>query len=344
MYVERQPRIVIVTRETRMQGMLKRWATKGQAKFVFARARAAAAVRSGDMHAAVAAQTQDDMDFLEIEDEDQTYRDAVSRLTRDVDFGIPVQVLDRQYLPNYDFELCAAVIVIGQDGLVANTAKYVGRTPIVGVNPDPARFDGVLLPYQLDGARDAVSSVLRKQAVLQEVTLAQANLHDGQQMLAFNDLFIGVRSHVSARYELRVNGREEQQSSSGVLVSTGAGSTGWMSSVFNMARGVAASMGAPVSERASVRLTWDAPALLWAVREPFVSRTSAAGLVAGRLAEGDELVIESRMPAGGVIFSDGIEADFLEFNGGAIARIGVAPLRARLVVPSRRPQPRRAHA
>jgi NAD kinase len=336
MYRERQPRIVVVTRETRMQGLLKRWATKGQAKFVFARARAAAAMQAGDMHAAVAAQTEDDDALMEMEDEDETYRDAVSELSRSLDFGIPVQVLDRQYLPSYDFELCAAVVVIGQDGLVANTAKYVGRTPIIGVNPDPDRFDGVLLPYQLDGARDAVSQVLRQQAVLQDVTLAEATLHDGQRMLAFNDLFIGVRSHVSARYELRVNGREEQQSSSGVLVSTGAGSTGWMSSVFNMARGVTESLGGPAAHHRSVRLPWDAPALLWAVREPFVSRTSSADLIAGLLAEGQEIAIESRMPAGGVIFSDGVEADFLEFNGGAIVRIGVAPQRARLVVPAPR--------
>lgn len=329
---ERQPRIVVVTRETRMQGMLKRWATKGQAKFVFARARAAAAVQAGDMRAAIAAQTHDDVDFDEIEDEDETYRDAVSELIRSLDFGIPVQTLDRQYLPTYDFELCAAVVVIGQDGLVANTAKYVGRTPIIGVNPDPARFDGVLLPYRLDGARDAVSQVLDGQAAMQDVTLASATLHDGQRMLAFNDLFIGVRSHVSARYEIRVNGREEQQSSSGVLVSTGAGSTGWMSSVFNMARGVTESLGMSLPQRAPMRLPWDTPALLWAVREPFVSRTSAAGMVAGRLMEGQELMIESRMPAGGVIFSDGVEVDSLEFNGGAIARIGVAPQRARLVV------------
>jgi hypothetical protein len=293
------------------------------------------------MHAAVAAQTEDDDALLEMEDEDDTYRDAVSELSRSLDFGVPVQVLDRQFLPNYDFELCAAVVVIGQDGLIANTAKYVGRTPIIGVNPDPDRFDGVLLPYKLDGARDAVAQVLRQQAVLQEVTLAEATLHDGQRMLAFNDLFIGVRSHVSARYELRVNGREEQQSSSGVLVSTGAGSTGWMSSVFNMARGVTASFGGSATHLPPGRLPWDAPALLWAVREPFVSRTSAAGLVAGRLAEGQELVIESRMPSGGVIFSDGVETDFLEFNGGSIARIGVSPQRARLVVPRLQPRPSR---
>ena len=59
---------------------------------------------------------------------------------------------------------------------------------------------------------------------------------------------------------------------------------------------------------------------------------SGADLVAGLVEEGQELIVESRMPAGGVIFSDGIESDFLQFTSGAIARIGVARQRARLVV------------
>ncbi len=146
-------------------------------------------------------------------------------------------MIDRAYISNYDFGLCEAVVVVGQDGLVANTAKYVGDVPIVAVNPDPQRFDGILLPFQVQEARAAVNRVLNKQAKIREVTLAEVMLHDGQRMLAFNDLFIGVKSHVSARYQLRVDGREESQSSSGVLVSTGAGSSGWMSSVFNMAAG-----------------------------------------------------------------------------------------------------------
>jgi hypothetical protein len=82
-------------------------------------------------------------------------------------------------------------------------------------------------------------------------------------------------------------------------------------------------------------LKWGDPSLFWAVREPFRSQRSGISLVAGQLQDGEELVIESRMAAGGVIFSDGIEADFLPFNGGTIARVGIAPQRARLVVPAR---------
>jgi len=163
------------------------------------------------------------------------------------------------------------------------------------------------------------------------VTLAEVKLQDGQQMLAFNDFFLGVRNHISARYKITVSGRTESQSSSGVLISTGAGSTGWMSSVFNMAAGIAtAQHGRPIKRP---HLNWDASQLLWAVREPFISRTSQAGLVCGTLEGGAVMEVESMTSENGVIFSDGIDADALEFNGGTIATIGIATQRARLVVP-----------
>ena len=115
-------------------------------------------------------------------------------------------------------------------------------------------------------------------------------------------------------------------------ISTGAGSTGWLSSVFNMASGVVRLLGHEIDER--IHLDWEDRRLLWAVREPFVSRHSTADLVAGMVEEGDEMVVESLMPASGVIFSDGIESDFLAFNSGTIARIRVSEQAARLVVSS----------
>jgi hypothetical protein len=50
------------------------------------------------------------------------------------------------------------------------------------------------------------------------------------------------------------------------------------------------------------------------------------------LQSGEELVLESLMPSAGVIFSDGMESDFLQFNSGALARVRAAEQRARLVV------------
>lgn len=324
-------RVTVITRPTRLSGLLQRWGTRGQAKFRFRANKMAALARAGQLEQAANVQKQtDDVDFDLLEDEDEVYRDAVSRLTRDLDLGIPVQVIDRSFMPNYDFSMSAAVVVLGQDGLVANAAKYVGDAPIIGVNPDPDRYDGVLLPFQMAGARNGLRTVLAGKSRIREVTLAEVKLQDGQQMLAFNDFFIGVRSHVSARYKISVNSRTESHSSSGVLVSTGAGSTGWMSSVFNMAAGIAAAQGRNRID--PPRLNWNDPRLLWAVREPFVSRTSQAGLVCGTLESGAVMVVESMTPENGVIFSDGIEADALEFNAGTIATIGVADRKARLVL------------
>ena len=93
---------------------------------------------------------------------------------------------------NYEFANAVVVIVVGPDGLVANTAKYVGTLPIIGVNPDPARNDGVLLPFRAEQVRHAVDAVLNK-ASIRPVTMAEATLNDGQRLLAFNDFFVGRR-------------------------------------------------------------------------------------------------------------------------------------------------------
>jgi NAD kinase len=329
--------IVIVHRETRLEGVLRRWGTRGQAKFVIRQAAARERARQAERTEAPArsrrttlkAPVEDDA-YTELEDEDQVYRGAVAAVQRELNLEERVQLVHRDYVPTFDFGSSQVVVVLGQDGMVANVAKYVQDVPIVGVNPDPARFDGVLLPFQVSQARAAVHRVLKQTHKTRRVTLAEALLNDGQRLVAFNDLFIGNASHVSARYAITHQGRSEQQSSSGIIVSTGAGSTGWLSSVFNMASGVAGFLGSRTPP--GVTMSWEERKLVWVVREPFKSRHSQTTLVAGALEPRQELVVQSAMPEGGVIFSDGIERDFLAFNSGAIARFQIAQQTANLVV------------
>lgn len=333
--MERAATIAVVTRETRLQGLLARWGTRGAARFrikaAYAQQRELAplnAAKTGDQ--ALSSDSEAAGEFAEYEDEDSVYQGALGQLRESLDLGFPVTIVGRQYLPTYDFRACLAVVVVGQDGLVANAAKYVGDVPIVAVNPDPERFDGQLLPFQVGQARAAVQAVLRNTCQLREVSLAEAVLNDGQRLLAFNDLFIGCSGHASARYNLSVASQSESQSSSGMIVSTGAGSTGWLSSMFNMYAGFSRWLGG--GEAAPLKLDWEDPRLAWVVREPFRSKQSEASLVAGLLDEGETLQVESLMPSRGVIFSDGVENDFLEFNSGSIASIRRAAQRARLVV------------
>jgi len=302
-------KLVIVTRKTRLQELVERFNTRSQAKFYIEHA-------GGD--------------FADYEREDDAYRSSLEVLRRSLDFEMPQQLVDRVLVPTFQFQKEDLVVTLGQDGLVANTAKYVGAQPIVAVNPEPGRFDGILLPFLPDQARSAVVKVIEAKAKIHEVTLAEIKLQDGQRLLAFNDLFIGARSHVSALYRITSSKKSEIQSSSGVLVSTGAGSTGWLSSVFNMASGVSRFCGG--TRVKPIRMPWEDPRLIYIVREPFVSRHSQANIVAGLLASGEELVLESLMPSGGAVFSDGMEADFLHFNSGAIATVRAAEQRAHLVV------------
>jgi NAD kinase len=301
-------KIVLVTRKTRLAELVERFNSRGQAKFYIE--------HSGG-------------DFSDYEQEDDAYRRSLATLRRSLDVGLKLHVLDRDLVPTCVFSAADLIVTIGQDGLVANTAKYVGGQPLIAVNPDPSRFEGILLGFSPEEARSAVERVLAGRASFRNATLALVTLGDGQRLLAFNDVFIGARSHVSARYRISFSGSSEIQSSSGVLVSTGAGSTGWLSSVFNMAEGISKFSGGGVFPRPS--MAWEDPRLIFVVREPYASRHSRADLVTGILEARGELVIESLMPSGGVIFSDGMESDHLDFNSGARALVRAAPVKAHLV-------------
>src|SRR5207248_1767890 len=148
--------------------------SRGQAKFVIERA-------GGD--------------FEEYVREHDAYRASVEKLRRSLELGLKLQLVDRRYVPTFVFTEKDIVVAVGQDGLVANTAKYTLGLPLVGVNPDPERLDGVLLPFAPLDAASAVGAVLEGRARVREVTLAEARLDDGQRLLAFNELFLGVSSH-----------------------------------------------------------------------------------------------------------------------------------------------------
>lgn len=319
------PSIALVTTETRLAGLLSKFGTKGAAKFWWKSA------RSHYQLANAQATFDEEADFDRFVEEDSQYHAVLKSIRSDLEgLGYPVVPVPRSYLANYFFGMTEAVVVVGPDGLVANVAKYVGELPIIGINPLPDRIDGVLVRFQAGDARRVVRRTLEKTARCQQVTMAQVQLNDGQSMLAFNDFFVGRQTHVSARYVIYANQKSESQSSSGVIVSTGAGATGWLSSVYNMAKGVGKFLGGELPVTPGMK--WDTQELLWVVREPFRSRVSQVGLVIGSITHADPLRLESLMPEGGVIFSDGIESDFLEFNSGAIAQFSIAPKQCKLVV------------
>lgn len=298
-------KIIIVTRKTRLSELIYKYNTFEQAKFYIEHMGA---------------------DFSDYIIEDETYRSAVKTVTESCERLARVQIVDRESVPNMIFGENDIVVAVGQDGIVANTMKYLDGQPLIGINPDIRRWDGVLLPFEPEQISDIASNVIKGNFREKTVNMAEAVTTDGQHMLAVNDLFIGQKTHVSARYEICFHNRTENQSSSGIIVSTGLGSTGWYRSV--MAQ-LAAMQGSEGNRRETMR--WDEERLKFVVREPFPSKTTQADIVFGEIKAGDTFRLVSKMPENGVIFSDGVEQDAIDFVAGMEVVIQSAAKKGRLV-------------
>lgn len=304
-------KIVLIVRRTRLDELVVRFNTEEQARFYVEHLGA---------------------DFGDYQAEDRTYKQARREAEDVLARHGRLQVVDRMFVPNFIFGPADTVVALGQDGLVANVLKYLDGQLLIGVNPDVTRWEGVLLPFSVADLDPLMPALFAGRRKVRTVTMAEAKLNTGETLRGVNDLFIGPRSHTSARYKIRIGDRAENHSSSGIIVSTGLGSTGWLRSVLAGAAGIASALsGRSLKIDDKKSFAWDSDHLYFSVREPWPSKTSAAGLTFGKITSGEPLVILSDMPENGVIFSDGIETDFLRFNAGTEARITLAARKGRLV-------------
>lgn len=290
------PRVVVVTRRTELEELLARHGTRGQARFFLA----SRGQRLEDVEA----------------------RHALVRgATEAVLSGIPLDWrrarVDRGDLDRFLFEPEDLVACVGQDGLVANVAKYLTRQPVLGFNP--GLYDGVLVRHAPARARSLFEAASTGEVPLEERALVEATTGDGQVLRALNEIFLGHVSHQSARYLLRHGGQEERHSSSGMIVASGTGATGW-------ARSIALERREPISLP-----TREDARLCFFVREAFPSGSTGTSLTQGVLEPGAALEVVSEME-GGVLFGDGMESDHIALPFGQRVTVRAAAERLRLVV------------
>jgi hypothetical protein len=291
------PRAVVVHRASELDELVDRHGTRGQVEF-FLRTRG---------------RTLADV---------QARHDALHQALRDASAAIPADwrrgAVERADLHRFAFAPEDVVVVVGPDGLVANTAKYLAGQPVVGVDPEPGRNPGVLVTFTSAQVQAVLAAVAGGGARWQDRAMVRATIDDGTELDALNDLYVGDRSHQSARYVLALtDGRTERQSSSGLIVATGTGATGWATSIAHDRGGAA--LPAP-----------DSADLAWFVREAWPSPTSGVGLTMGALrpGEGLEVLVQSDSL---VVFGDGLEADRLTATWGQTVRLAVSERRLRLV-------------
>ncbi len=277
------PRIVVVTRPTEYEWLLRRHATAQQAQFFLDRR----------------GQSLD-----EIRARHEQFEQVLAGVRATMAPEWRRAHVRRGDLDRFLFEPTDIVVAVGQDGLVANVAKYLDGQSVIGVNPDPDRYEGVLVPHPPAAASTLMRATVQGAVEHEHRTMVAGELDDGRRILALNELFVGHRSHQSARYAIRFGDSHERQSSSGLIISTGTGVTGW-------ARSIA------LSRKCELNLPSPEDAeLVFFVREAWPSVSTGASLVEGVIREAHTLVITSNMEAGGVVFGDGIEADRVELGWG----------------------------
>ncbi|HEX5184054.1 MAG TPA: hypothetical protein VFW19_13010 [Allosphingosinicella sp.] len=291
-----RPRAVFVTRESDYELLLGRHATREQARFFLeSRGQSLDALERQDrqlraaLHAARAA----------VPDE---WRQAIVR---------------RADLDRFLFAADDAIVVVGQDGLVANVAKYLAGQPVLGINPSPDLYDGVLLRVPLEQLSRLLPASVHGDAPAERRTMVEARMDSGERLIALNEIFVGHRSHQSARYRIAVADKAENQSSSGLIVASGTGATGWARSIME-------------ATHARIGLGIEEKAVAYLVREPFPSIVTGTAIRAGKLA-GGAVAVTSRMNDGGIVFADGIEPDFLDFAWGRTIEIKAAAQALNLV-------------
>lgn len=291
------PRVVIVTRETEYELLLARHATREAVRFQLA-------ARGQDLEP--------------VEARHKAQVEAVQKVRATLPRNWRQASARRSELDRFLFAEGDVIAAVGQDGLIANVAKYLDSQPVVGVNPDPAIIDGFLARISPDDAAEALSAAAASKARVERRTMVEARLDTGETLLALNEIFVGHRSHQSAVYDIRIGENAERQSSSGVIVSSGTGASGWARSIMNA-------------------IHWEAeinpclPEAIFFVREAWPSHSTSTQRLVGRVEGGAPLEVTSRME-GGVVFADGIEKDFLRFDWGMGVAVRPADRTLSLVV------------
>jgi NAD kinase len=293
------PRVIVVRRETELDRILAVHASAASARFVLER-------KGISLDAVRVAHAE----FLEV--------------LREVRAAIPADwrqaTIFRSDVERFVFGPEDIVVAVGQDGLVANVSKYLDGQPVIGVDPAPGVNSGALVRFRADDVGRLLQAAAIRELRVEQRTMAEARLDDGVTLIALNEVFVGHRSHQSARYTLAAGGRAERQSSSGLIVATGTGATGWARSIMQ-------------ASHIALELAPTAPRLGYLVREAWPSPATGTDIVAG-LVENEPVVVTSEMDDGGTIFADGIESDHLLFGWGRRVSIGVSSRRLALAVPA----------
>ncbi len=140
-------------------------------------------------------------------------------------------IISKNHLKEVDL-----VISIGGDGTFLSAAHFIENTPILGVNSDTNRSEGALTTIKYSQLNKKIRQILENKVKIRDYTREKIIIHQKNKKIetenALNETFFGnINPHHTTNYEINYKNKTEPQKSSGIVISTGTGSTAWYHSM-----------------------------------------------------------------------------------------------------------------
>lgn len=200
------------------------------------------------------------------------------------------------------------IIAVGGDGTFLRASHFIfNKTPILGVNSDPKHKEGFFMDAEGKDFEEKFKRILEGNYTIRKLNRLEAYIGKKRvQELALNEFYISSeKEYRTARYYLTVRGKRERQKSSGIIISTSAGSYAWMKSA------------------GGKQLPLDSDRFEYIVREPYSCRiTPKCKLVNGILSKKEKIMVEFEF-SNGTLIADSLSKEY-RFKAGQKVTIGVS--------------------
>jgi hypothetical protein len=208
------------------------------------------------------------------------------------------------------------VIAFGGDNSFSYVSHFLDSIPIMGINSDPSRSVGALCAWDARRLDETIRSLQEGKFEIEEWTRLTAQLNGTTLSPATSEYFFGEdRRKDMSRHLMVYRGTEIETKGSGVIVSTGAGSTGWYDSAIRFLHPNGKNF-LKTEEKAA-----------FVVTEPYRFRADPRHVYEGEILPDEEIVLHSLNDGSGYATSDCWEEyDFFRGKRAAV-KISEEPLR-----------------
>lgn len=242
----------------------------------------------------------------------------------------PERIVSRNDLLVEDVVNASLVIAFGGDNHLQYVSHYISdRTPLWGVNSDPHTSFGALLGAEIAELPAALGALARGEYRFEPWTRLQVEVDGVVLPSALCDVYIGERERkYMSRHRLEVTGHNGErtsieQKSSGMLITTGAGSSGWAKSAGRYLH--TGEYDFPRESRYA-RFVLTEPSSAFPNRDDSRLNGPIPARCDGVVLEGEQLVVHSLNDSEGIVSIDSLEEVQLPRGRTVTVRIDPQPL------------------